>query len=54
MVEESTTLLKPEGQHTLDEDNQPEEEEIVTGDVIDTSSSTSVEKHPLEHSWTFW
>nr|GEZ41569.1 eukaryotic translation initiation factor 4E [Tanacetum cinerariifolium] len=54
MVEESTTLLKPEGHHTLDEDNQPEEREIVTGDVIDTSSSTSVEKHPLEHSWTFW
>nr|GEY21706.1 eukaryotic translation initiation factor 4E [Tanacetum cinerariifolium] len=54
MVKESTTLLKPKGHHTIDEDNQPEEGEIVTGDVIDTSSSTSVEKHPLEHSWTFW
>nr|GEZ98584.1 eukaryotic translation initiation factor 4E [Tanacetum cinerariifolium] len=54
MVDESTTLLKPEGQHTLDEDNQPEEGKIVTGDVIDTSSSTLVEKHPLEHSWMFW
>nr|GEW69737.1 putative reverse transcriptase, RNA-dependent DNA polymerase, Gag-polypeptide of LTR copia-type [Tanacetum cinerariifolium] len=54
MVKESTTLLKPEGHHTLDEDNQPEEGEIITGDVINTSSSTSVEKHPLEHSWTFW
>nr|AFV61271.1 eukaryotic translation initiation factor 4E [Chrysanthemum x morifolium] len=52
MFEES----KPEEHHTVDDDNQPEEGEIVTGDVIDTSSSSSasVEKHPLEHSWTFW
>ncbi|PWA96252.1 eukaryotic translation initiation factor 4E [Artemisia annua] len=52
MVEEST-LSKPEEHHIVDDDNQPEEGEIVTGEESATSAA-GVEKHPLEHSWTFW
>ncbi|KAL8227779.1 hypothetical protein R6Q57_015363 [Mikania cordata] len=43
-----------------EDDDQPEDGEIVggDGDTMSSSSSsrpgTAVVKHPLEHSWTFW
>ncbi|XP_076892045.1 eukaryotic translation initiation factor 4E-1-like [Bidens hawaiensis] len=52
-----TKLTQSDGEEQ--EDSQPEDGEIVDGNGDTQSSSRPgtavvVEKHPLEHSWTFW